>query len=105
MLPQTANQRPGIQRPARSHRGSLGARSCGCMFKNPPGLHAGKLLDEAGLKGLVQGGARISEKHAAFFVNDGNATSRDFEHLIGRARDEIRRLHGLDLELELDVWY
>jgi UDP-N-acetylmuramate dehydrogenase len=82
----------------------LGARSCGCMFKNPPGHHAGKLLDEAGLKGIAQGGAHISEKHAAFFVNDGNATCGDFERLIGRARDEIRHLHGLELELEVDVW-
>lgn len=82
----------------------LGARSCGCMFKNPPGLHTGKLLDEAGLKGITQGGARISEKHAAFFVNDGNATCGDFERLIGRARSEVRRLHGLELELEVDMW-
>jgi UDP-N-acetylmuramate dehydrogenase len=82
----------------------LGARSCGCVFKNPPGLHAGKLLDEAGLKGIEQGGARVSEKHAAFFVNGGNATCVDFERLIVRVRDEIRRLHGLELELEVDVW-
>ena len=82
----------------------LEARSCGCVFKNPPGESAGKLLDEAGLKGTARGGASISRKHANFMINDGTATCRDFDFLIRTARDVVRARYGLDLELEIDRW-
>ncbi len=82
----------------------LEARSCGCVFKNPPGESAGRLLDEANLKGIERGGASISRKHANFMINDGTATSQDFDFLIQTARDSVRDRFGLDLELEIDRW-
>ena len=63
----------------------LNKRSAGSLFKNPKNNSAGKLLDEAGLKGFSIGDAKISEKHANFFINDGDATSKDMLMLIKKA--------------------
>jgi len=82
----------------------LTERSCGCVFKNPPDRHAGKLLDDAGLKGLRRGGARISPKHAAFIVNEGGATRSDYDFLIDEARARVRELFGITLDLEVERW-
>ena len=60
----------------------MNKRSAGSLFKNPKNNSAGKLLDEAGLKGFSIGDAKISEKHANFFINDGDATSKDMLMLI-----------------------
>lgn len=82
----------------------LGCRNAGCMFRNPPGGHAGRLIDESGLKGLAVGGIHVSRKHANFFVNDGTGTADDVFRLADLVRDAVRRRAGVELELEIVVW-
>jgi UDP-N-acetylmuramate dehydrogenase len=77
--------------------------SCGSVFRNPPGDHAGRLIERAGLKGARIGGAVVSDKHANFIVNDGDATAEDIERLIGRVRAEVEKASGVRLELEVRV--
>lgn len=78
-------------------------RSAGCIFKNPPGDFAGRLVEHAGLKGLRRGGAQISEKHGNFIVNLGGATAAEVLWLIERARAEVMTKAGVALELEIQV--
>jgi UDP-N-acetylmuramate dehydrogenase len=87
----------------RSERQPAGAWCAGSVFKNPPGSSAGKLIEEAGLKGLSFGGARVSEKHANFVVNTGNATASDIKTLITMVRHKIQERSGITLELEIKV--
>ena len=75
--------------------------SAGCMFKNPDGAFAGRLIDELGLKGTSVGGAKVSEVHGNFVVNRGDATARDVLELIRRIRDTARRERGIVLEPEV----
>ncbi len=75
----------------------------GSMFKNPPGSFAAKLLDEAGMKGTREGGAQISERHANFIVNLGDATASDILELIKLARKAVREKFGISLELEVKL--
>jgi len=75
--------------------------NCGSVFKNPEGDHAARLIEAAGLKGFRLGGACISEKHANFIVNEGNATSSDVLALIHHARQEVERRFGIHLETEV----
>ena len=77
--------------------------SAGSIFKNPPGDFAGRLIEKAGLKGARMGGAMISEKHANFIVNTGNASSRDILALIDLAKKKVREDFGVELELEVQV--
>jgi len=77
--------------------------SAGCIFKNPEGGSAGSLIDRAGLKGLKVGGARVSEKHANYIVNDGRAWAADILSLIRIVRDEVRRSTGTELLIEVQV--
>jgi UDP-N-acetylmuramate dehydrogenase len=77
--------------------------SCGSVFKNPPGEHAGRLIESAGLKGAREGGAQISSLHANFIVNTGNATAADVTALIERARDAVREQSGIELETEVRI--
>jgi len=79
-------------------------KSAGCIFKNPPGLSTGKLIDELGMKGEHVGGAFISERHANFIVNRSGATASDIFRLMDRIRDRIRQAHGVELEEEVIVW-
>ena len=88
----------------RRGRHPLGAASAGCIFKNPPGTSAGKLLDESGMKGVRVGDAAVSETHANFIVNLGEASARDVLALIARMRKAVRSRHGIDLELEVRHW-
>jgi UDP-N-acetylmuramate dehydrogenase len=81
-----------------------GERNAGCMFKNPPGDHAGRLIDACGLKGLTVGRARVSEVHANFFINLGGATFRDVAALMDRAREAVLRRAGVALEPEVILW-
>jgi UDP-N-acetylmuramate dehydrogenase len=85
-------------------RSQPGGRNAGCVFKNPPGAHAGRLIDELGLKGTRQGGARVSERHANFVVNDGGASASDVLELLELMRERVRREAGVELELEVRVW-
>jgi UDP-N-acetylmuramate dehydrogenase len=80
-----------------------GGASVGSMFKNPPNYYAGYLIDSAGLKGLKVGGAKISEKHANFFVNDGDATAEDIRALIAEAWNTVREQFGVEMELEVEL--
>jgi UDP-N-acetylmuramate dehydrogenase len=78
-------------------------RSAGCIFKNPPGDFAGRLVELAGLKGLRRGAAQISDKHGNFIVNLGGATAADVLWLVDRARTKVRANTGVALELEIRV--
>ena len=82
----------------------LGQKSAGCIFKNPPGASAGRMIDELGLKGLSIGDARVSERHANFFVNAGHASAKDMLALIGDVRERVRKAYGVALENEVVVW-
>ncbi len=77
--------------------------SMGSMFKNPPGDYAGRLIEQAGLKGFTQGAVKISELHANFFVNHGEGTAQDVWRLIAEARDQVLRQFGIKLELEVEL--
>jgi UDP-N-acetylmuramate dehydrogenase len=79
----------------------IGEWSCGSVFTNPPGDHAARLIDTAGLKGFRMGGARVSEMHANFIVNDGSATAADIEALIAHVRQTVERVHGVALTTEV----
>lgn len=83
---------------------SIAARSSGCIFKNPPGQSAGRLLDEAGLKGVRVGGAEISTRHANFIVAGDDATADDVLKLIQLAKERVREARGVELQPEVDIW-
>ena len=82
----------------------LGQKSAGCIFKNPPGASAGRMIDELGLKGLSVGDARVSDRHANFFVNAGRASARDMLALIADVRERVHKTYGVELENEVVVW-
>ncbi len=83
----------------------LGARSAGCIFKNPDaGPSAGRLIDQAGFKGRRIGAAAVSSRHANFIVNEGGATASDIRTLITLVRDAVREAFGVDLDLEVRIW-
>ncbi len=77
--------------------------SAGSTFKRPQGNFASCLIDEAGLKGLSVGGAQVSEKHAGFIVNKGDATANDVLQLVALVQDKVRLSAGVDLQLEIKV--
>jgi UDP-N-acetylmuramate dehydrogenase len=81
----------------------LGYPSCGSVFRNPPGDFAGRLIEQAGLKGRRHGGAMVSDKHANFILNAGDATAADVEALIGEVQAAVERASGVRLELEVRV--
>ncbi|HYB60614.1 MAG TPA: UDP-N-acetylmuramate dehydrogenase [Methylomirabilota bacterium] len=82
----------------------LNQKSAGCIFKNPPGASAGRMIDELGLKGLNVGDARVSDRHANFFVNAGRASAADMLALIAEVRERVRKAYGVTLETEVIVW-
>ena len=82
----------------------LGQKSAGCIFKNPPGASAGRMIDELGLKGLNVGDARVSDRHANFFVNAGKASAKDMLALIADVRERVEKAFGVNLEHEVVVW-
>ena len=82
----------------------LGQKSAGCIFKNPPGGSAGRMIDELGLKGFSHGDARVSERHANFFVNVGQASAVDMLALIADVRERVQQAYGVTLENEVVVW-
>jgi UDP-N-acetylmuramate dehydrogenase len=81
----------------------IGEWSCGSVFTNPPGDHAARLIETAGLKGTRIGGARVSEMHANFIVNDGTATASDIERLIEHVMQTVERKHGVRLKTEVRI--
>jgi UDP-N-acetylmuramate dehydrogenase len=82
----------------------LGQKSAGCIFKNPPGASAGRMIDALGLKGLSVGEARVSDRHANFFVNAGDASAADMLGLIADVRERVGKEYGVTLENEVVVW-
>ena len=77
------------------------ALNAGSVFKNPPGDHAGRLVESAGLKGFTVGGARVSEKHANFFVAGAGATAQDVFDLVHSVRAKVAAEFGVELEPEV----
>ena len=75
--------------------------NAGCVFKNPPGDYAGRLIELCGAKGIREGGAQVSAKHANFIVNLGGATANDVRRLMTRVQDMVRANFGIELEPEL----
>lgn len=78
-------------------------QSAGSVFKNPPGDFAGRLIEQAGLKGFTHGKAQISQRHANFIVNTGKATAADVATLIMEAHNQVRARFGIELELEVEL--
>lgn len=81
----------------------LSMPSAGSVFRNPPGLSAGKLIEDIGLKGYTIGGAQISTKHANFIVNIGNATYDDIIELIEYTRKKVKEAYNIELLLEQEI--
>ena len=81
----------------------LGSWNAGCVFKNPDGESAGRLIDQCGLKGLRFGGAKVSEKHANFILNIENARSSDVYELIKIIRAKVFEKFKIKLELEIKI--
>lgn len=82
-------------------RQPLDLPSCGSTFKNPPGGHAGALIEQCGLKGYRQGGAQVSPKHANFIVNTGGATAQDVAAIIRHVQSEVKARFQVQLETEV----
>lgn len=82
----------------------LGQKSAGCIFRNPPGASAGRMIDDLGLKGLSVGDARVSDRHANFFVNTGHACAKDMLALIADVRERVEKSYGVAMENEVVVW-
>lgn len=81
----------------------LGLPSCGSVFRNPPGDHAARLIEAAGLKGFSIGGAEVSEKHANFIINRDDATATDVENLIEHVRQKVSEVHDIELVHEVRI--
>lgn len=81
----------------------LNMPNAGSTFRNPEGDYAARLIEACGLKGRTIGGAQVSEKHANFIVNTGNASARDIEQLIGLMRDSVKQQYGIELQQEVRV--
>jgi UDP-N-acetylmuramate dehydrogenase len=81
----------------------IGLPSCGSVFRNPPGDYAARLIEVCGLKGVCEGGACVSAKHANFIINTGKATAAEIEALIVRVADTVERMHGVRLIPEVHI--
>jgi UDP-N-acetylmuramate dehydrogenase len=81
----------------------LGLPSCGSVFRNPDGDHSARLIEAAGLKGFALGGAEVSDKHANFIINRGDASAADVEALIQHVHDTVLEKFGVDLVHEVRI--
>jgi UDP-N-acetylmuramate dehydrogenase len=82
----------------------LNTKNCGCIFKNPRGLSAGALIDQAGLKGFRVGGAEVSAKHANFVVAHPGCSADDVLRLVKLIREKVYEKHQIVLESEVQIW-
>jgi UDP-N-acetylmuramate dehydrogenase len=82
----------------------LGHQSAGCIFKNPRGMSAGMLIEQAGLKSTRSGQAEVSDRHANFIVAEQGATTGDVLRLIELVRDRVAERLGIELETEIEIW-
>ena len=87
----------------RSQTQPLGSWNAGSIFKNPADNSAGRLIEGAGLKGLTFGGAQISEKHANFIINTGQAKASDVRSLISIIHSKVKEKYNISLELEIKI--
>ncbi|MGB6975921.1 MAG: UDP-N-acetylmuramate dehydrogenase [Gammaproteobacteria bacterium] len=81
----------------------IGEFNCGSVFRNPPGNHAARLIESCGLKGWRVGGAWVSEKHANFIINGGEATAANIENLIYFVQQKVKEQHGIELKPEVHI--
>ena len=81
----------------------IGNKNAGCVFKNPAGDYASRLIDKAGLKGVSVGGAVVSTKHANYINNIGNASAGDVLKLIKKIQNKVKEKFNKKLELEIKV--
>ena len=79
------------------------AASAGCIFKNPESIPAGKLIEEMDMKGFSVGGARVSDVHGNFIVNDGKATAIDVLSVINEIKQKALNSRGIKLETEVQI--
>ncbi len=105
---QTAKDDSGVQRirallDQRARTQPIGQPSAGSTFRNPPGDHAGRLIEASGLKGLCRGGACISPRHANFIVNNGGATAAAIETLLEEVQQTVEHLYGVQLVPEVHI--
>lgn len=91
----------GVQRRSKQ---PLEYPSAGSAFKRPEGYFAGQLIEQSGLKGYSIGGAQVSEKHAGFIINKGDATGKDVRSLIGYVKASVYEKFGVELEPEYVIW-
>jgi len=82
----------------------LNTKNCGCIFKNPRGLSAGALIDQAGLKGMRVGGAEVSTKHANFIVAHPGCRADDIQKLVNIIKEKVFDKNQIVLESEVKVW-
>lgn len=101
--PDAVNARVRALLKRRSDTQPMGYRSCGSVFRNPSGDFAARLIEASGLKGARIGDAAVSEKHANFILNLGNATAADVEALIQRTVERVRADHGVELQPEVHI--
>ena len=94
-IKEIANERMSKQPLAQPNTGSI--------FRNPPGDHAGRLIEAAGLKGAIEGGAMVSTKHANFIVNIGDASAWDVRRLMERCQQAVKEKFGVDLVAEVEL--
>lgn len=80
-----------------------GGHSCGSVFRNPAGSSAGELIERSGMKGFRIGGAKVSEAHANFIINEGNASAADIIKLISAVKDRVREKYGIELIEEVRI--
>ncbi len=78
--------------------------SAGSVFRNPVNLYAGKLIEDSNLKGYTIGGAKVSEKHANFIVNNGNASSTDIKNLMDTVKDKVKENYNIELKQEQELF-
>jgi UDP-N-acetylmuramate dehydrogenase len=81
----------------------IGEWSCGSVFTNPPGHHAARLIEAAGLKGFRVGDASVSDKHANFIINHGAARAADVEAVILHVQRVVEKIHGISLHTEVRI--
>jgi len=104
-LSSVAEARQGVEEHLSRRRTTqpAGESTAGCVFKNPPGNVAGRMIDEIGMKGFNIGGARVSTVHANWIVNTGGATAGEILNLIEEIRQRVREHYSTDLDLEIRV--
>ncbi|HSS65116.1 MAG TPA: UDP-N-acetylmuramate dehydrogenase [Gammaproteobacteria bacterium] len=101
--PEAVNRRLRALLKRRSDSQPMGYRSCGSVFRNPPGDFAARLIEASGLKGTRIGDAAVSEKHANFILNLGEAKAADVESLIQHIAERVRKDHGVALQREVHI--